>query len=112
MARDDYAEHWREWVGFNIAGVDPLTQFVVTPEWEGYTLDTVEPCPVDYEIGDLADICDCCAADIADYEPVEFVDWYQENEEVIEEDFEGVEFHFKLLVKDWLSQAYEAGGRR
>jgi hypothetical protein len=82
--RDDYAEHWREWVGYDF-GAEP-TEFTASTDWEGYTFDSFGGEPLGQE----------------------FADWYAEYEELIEDDFEGVGFTHKLLIKDWLSQAWEA----
>jgi hypothetical protein len=82
--RDDYAEHWREWVGYDF-DKEPV-EFIAATDWNGYTSDPF--------------------MDIAPIQ--EFADWYAEFEDLIEDDFEEVGFTHKLLIKDWLSQAWEA----
>jgi hypothetical protein len=84
MMRDDYSEHWREWVGHEFNLEQP--KYSSFTDWEGYTMDSFGNQPVK-----------------------EFADWFEENEELLEEDFEGLDFTSRLLIKDWLSQAYEAG---
>jgi hypothetical protein len=82
--RDDYSEHWREWVGYDFDS-KPKKYSSLT-DWEGYTMDS-----------------------FGNQTAKEFADWFEENEELLEEDFEGLDFTARLLIKDWLSQAYEAG---
>lgn len=82
--RDDYTEHWREWVGYDL-DIQPV-EFIAAADWTGYTLDS-----------------------FGDSVPArEFPDWYEEFEELIEDDFDGLGFTHKLLIKDWLYQAWEA----
>lgn len=62
--------------------------------------------PTDNEIEILIDQLedsdyDCCVAS--------FEHWWEENQELIDDDFEALGFTEKLLVKDWLIQAFEAG---
>lgn len=41
----------------------------------------------------------------------EFVDWYERFEDLIEDDFSAVHPEEFILIKDWLSQAFQAGRR-
>lgn len=96
----DKGEHWQKWVGYDWAP-EPLPEITIN----GF--DDFEP--TDAEIEALIEAveeagCCCCGERLNDFQ-----DWFEDNADLIEDDLDGLDFTQKLLIKDWLQQAFSAG---
>lgn len=95
---DNGAEHWKSWVTYDWVPSVEQTEITVS------MFDDFEP--TEEEIEALIEEMDGCCCQCGS--PL-FQEWFDENQEVIEEDFDGLDYTQKLLIKDWLFQAYNAG---
>lgn len=100
----DNGEHWKKWVSYEWTPIPEMPLFVAGSNFAADGFDDLEPTEEEIEalIEELDGCCCQCGMPL-------FQDWWDENQEVIEEDFEGLDYTQKLLIKDWLSQAYSAG---
>ena len=80
---------------------------VELPEIVSQGISGYEPSDEEIEelIGEFDELAGgCCQCGVPLFE-----EWWEDNQDLIEDDFEDLDFTQKLLVKDWLVQAFEAG---
>lgn len=91
----DLTEYWRSWVNYEWIGPE-VPQITV----ELHAWDDEPPVPAREPEEDTGA---CCCGYPA------FAAWWEEFQDLIEDDFEDLGLTQRLLLKDWLIQAYEAG---